>query len=138
MRVLPFMKRKNGIQFAGVGLDTGGGGGGGGGNSFNISTEETRIGTLNTEPLYAKVFELSSIVTVGTSYTTLVENVGYMDKLFNVILLGEAYSDSHGYSVLRTVTDVRLSDDNKLQADTIDTSGCRVKTVIVFYTKTTD
>lgn len=28
MRIMPFMKRKKGIQFAGVGLDTGGGGGG--------------------------------------------------------------------------------------------------------------
>ena len=30
MRIMPFMKRKKGVQFAGIGLDTGGGGGGGG------------------------------------------------------------------------------------------------------------
>lgn len=29
MRIMPFMKRKKGVQFAGIGLDTGGGGGGG-------------------------------------------------------------------------------------------------------------
>lgn len=28
MRIMPFMKRKKGVQFAGIGLDTGGGGGG--------------------------------------------------------------------------------------------------------------
>ena len=28
MRIIPFMKRKKGVQFAGIGLDTGGGGGG--------------------------------------------------------------------------------------------------------------
>ena len=27
MRIMPFMKRKKGVQFAGIGLDTGGGGG---------------------------------------------------------------------------------------------------------------
>lgn len=35
MRIMPFMKRKKGIQFAGVGLDTGGGG------SLPIASENT-------------------------------------------------------------------------------------------------
>lgn len=37
MRIMPFMKRKKGVQFAGIGLDTGGGGGG----SLPIASAET-------------------------------------------------------------------------------------------------
>lgn len=37
MRIMPFMKRKKGLQFAGIGLDTGGGGGG----SLPIASAET-------------------------------------------------------------------------------------------------
>ena len=42
MRIMPFMKRKKGVQFAGIGLDTGGGGGGG---SYVLPTAtRTRLG----------------------------------------------------------------------------------------------
>ena len=37
MRIMPFMKRKKGVQFAGIGLDTGGGGGG----SLPIASADT-------------------------------------------------------------------------------------------------
>lgn len=37
MRMLPFMKRKKGVQFAGIGFDTGGGGGG----ALPIASTET-------------------------------------------------------------------------------------------------
>lgn len=37
MRIMPFMKRKKGVQFAGIGIDTGGGGGG----SLPIASAET-------------------------------------------------------------------------------------------------
>ena len=37
MRTLPFMKRKKGVQFAGIGFDTGGGGGG----SLPIASADT-------------------------------------------------------------------------------------------------
>ena len=37
MRIMPFMKRKKGVQFAGIGLETGGGGGG----SLPIASAET-------------------------------------------------------------------------------------------------
>lgn len=53
MRIMPFMKRKNGVQFAGVGLDAGGGGGGG--SRLIFSTEETQVGTFLGSPLYAIV-----------------------------------------------------------------------------------
>ena len=76
MRIMPFMKRKKGIQFAGVGLDTGGGGslpiasentlGGvkiGDGLSItplgvlsggiHLSTQEHVIGDLDGTPLYS-------------------------------------------------------------------------------------
>lgn len=93
MRIMPFMKRKNGVQFAGVGLDTGGGGGGSlpiasdqtlGGvktgynmscdsdgvltaNIWDFDTVEKRIGTYNGKPLYRKKF-------TGLNYPMLENN----------------------------------------------------------------
>ena len=77
MRILPFMKRKNGIQFAGVGLDTGGGGGGGGGGSSIVITETpTKIGKYGNDDLYAVVIKLpGDIVEVTRSF---------IEKEFNV------------------------------------------------------
>lgn len=80
MRIMPFMKRKNGVQFAGVGLDTGGGGGGGGGSRLNFSTEETVVGTFMGKPLYAIVLtrgEDASIVDFN------VRSLG-IDKIVNL------------------------------------------------------
>lgn len=81
MRIMPFMKRKNGVQFAGIGLDTGGGGSlpiasdqilGGVKTGYNMScdsngvltaniwnfdTVEKRIGTYHGKPLYCKKFD---------------------------------------------------------------------------------
>lgn len=60
MRIMPFMKRKKGVQFAGIGLDTGGGGGGGsyvlptatanrlGGVKIGSGLEVAEDGTLST------------------------------------------------------------------------------------------
>ena len=59
MRIMPFMKRKKGVQFAGIGLDTGGGGGGSyvlptatanrlGGVKVGSGLEVTSDGTLST------------------------------------------------------------------------------------------
>lgn len=43
MRIMPFMKRKKGVQFAGIGFDTGGGGGG----SYVLPTAtENRLGGI--------------------------------------------------------------------------------------------
>lgn len=59
MRIMPFMKRKKGVQFAGIGLDTGGGGGGSyvlptatanrlGGVKVGTGLEVAEDGTLST------------------------------------------------------------------------------------------
>ena len=57
MRIMPFMKRKKGLQFAGIGLDTGGGGG-----SLPIASAETLGGV--------KVGEGLSIDDEGTLSTS--------------------------------------------------------------------
>ncbi len=100
MRIMPFMKRKKGVQFAGIGLDTGGGGsyvlppatentlggikvGSGlsvesdgtlsveGGNGLIFSTAETAIGTFNNSALYARVF-----ISTASSTNFLIDGMG--------------------------------------------------------------
>ena len=103
MRIMPFMKRKKGVQFAGVGLDTGGGSGTlpiasadtlGAvkiGNNLNItsegvlsaegvtiSTDETVIGSFLRSTLYSKAVALSATPTNDTyeeSFDTSTFNV---------------------------------------------------------------
>ena len=94
MRIMPFMKRRKGVQFAGIGLDTGGGGGGSlpiasadtlgavkigenlnitsegllsaEGGGVTISTDETAIGSFLGVPLYSKAIPLSAKPTSDT------------------------------------------------------------------------
>lgn len=80
MRIMPFMKRKKGIQFAGVGLDTGGGGGGSyvlppatantlGGVKIGDGLEVEEDGTLSTSGGGGGGFDFSaSEVLVGTYF----------------------------------------------------------------------
>lgn len=75
MRILPFMKRKNGIQFAGVGIDTGGGGGGGG-SSIVLSEIPTKIGKYGNDDLYAVVIPVPGDITTSAR--------SYIEKEFNV------------------------------------------------------
>lgn len=103
MRIMPFMKRKKGIQFAGVGLETGGGGGGElpiasadmlgcvkiGANlsvtsegvlsaiSSNVyTTEETVIGTwTDGSPIYRKVISQTSQYDQGQQVSTGLTNL---------------------------------------------------------------
>lgn len=67
MRMLPFIKRKKGVQFAGIGFDSsgeGGGGGGGGGGSSGIElpldNSEKVIGKVGEDPLYCGVYVKTS------------------------------------------------------------------------------
>ena len=57
MRILPFMKRKNGIQFAGVGIDSGGGGGSGW-KLPDFSQNEQALGVkwVDGKTMYIKTF----------------------------------------------------------------------------------
>ena len=57
MRIMPFMKRKKGLQFAGIGLDTGGGGGGGS-SLPDFSTDEQSLGIkwIDGKDLFIRVF----------------------------------------------------------------------------------
>ena len=56
MRVLPFLKAKNGVQFAGEGFSSSGGGGGGS-SSFDLAVGENVIGSLDGKNIICKVIK---------------------------------------------------------------------------------
>ena len=71
MRIMPFMKRKNGVQFAGIGLDTSSGGGGGGGSVDIYDGQEHLIGKWFADNLYVRAVH-ATITGTGT----VVANIG--------------------------------------------------------------
>ncbi len=75
MRLLPFMKPKNGYQFAGGGFESGGGGGGGG-SSLNLNVGENIIGSFDGKDLVCKVIKLTNgSISSGENYVMLTDFV---------------------------------------------------------------
>ena len=80
MRIMPFMKRKKGVQFAGIGLDMPSGGGGGGGGSVDIyDGQEHLIGKWFTDNLYVRAVH-APITGTGT----VVANIGAFKECVSV------------------------------------------------------
>lgn len=145
MRIMPFMKRKNGVQFAGVGLDIGSGGGGGGGGSSPdyVIGEEVDTGLkFKGKHLYRKTFELDG----ETSWSTraAIDNVdsAFIDNSMSHLVVGigilpiNYYFDNNN----RTAVFLRRS-GNKVHPDyniatTFD--GTHYWTITILYTKTTE
>ena len=74
------MKRKKGVQFAGIGLDIGGGGGGGG-STFDISTTEIKMPfTYKGTDVYGRLYELPS--STSTSRNVTVDNANNILAVF--------------------------------------------------------
>lgn len=102
MRIMPFMKRKNGVQFAGVGLDTGdsGGGGGGGGSSIEIGTTPTKIGKYKGSDLYAVAIPVPGDITASSrSYIETefdVDTIVTLSARYNYVLGDEVVQGVDG------------------------------------------
>ena len=110
MRILPFMKRKNGVQFAGIGVDTGGGGGGSGYDFSQLS--ETVVGTwVDGSPLYRKGFAMPTLSSTNTNISeyvpanAVVHNFEHYSTLNNGqrVFTENIYVDSSYYAVMNYV-----------------------------------
>lgn len=141
MRIMPFMKRKKGVQFAGFGLDTGGGG------SVNFSTDEqiTTQKWIDGKPIYVKTF-----VDTNGSSPTVITGVSNVDTVVDYTAYQHRrYGDFEGYfltgSQISTSAYVNLvlekMSNNTLRYETYANEGGWVfikNVVTVYYTKTTD
>lgn len=141
MRIMPFMRRKNGVQFAGVGLDIGSGG------SFNFSTDEqvTTQKWTDGKPIYVKTFVVtngsSPMVLQGVSNVdTVVDYTAYQHRRYGVIegffLTGTQVGSSAYFNlVLEKMSDNTL----RYESDANEGGWVFIKNVVtVYYTKTTD
>ena len=149
MRIMPFMKRKNGVQFAGVGLDTGsGGGGGGGGGSLPDYTFDVEIDTgvkYNNKKLYryTKKVSLSSPGAPGWEAFKFnnVDDVFIDATMSKVRFSGAELPINYYLTSSNYITAiVRRSSGYSYVECTIRTtfSGACDWVLTVFYTKTTD
>ena len=115
MRSLPFMKRKNGIQFAGVGLETGGGGGGGGGgSSISITSTPTKIGKYYNDDLY--VVEISITEDIDTSKYTYQRTDLHIDKIISMKQVYDLYNTASS-SVVGKYNDTAFDYQNQIIAN---------------------
>ena len=140
MRVMPFMKRKKGIQFAGVGLDTGGGGGGSGYDYSELS--ETVVGKwVDGKPLFRKGFAiptLSSAITDISSYVpadAIVHNFEHFNTLDggNDLFTQNRYIDSSYYAIMDyAIRNNKPSIYYRYSGFTLDAGGY----AYIYYTKT--
>ena len=132
MRIMPFMNRKNGVQFAGVGLDTGGGGGGGGGSNITFSTDEFETGMtwIDGKAIYGKVVN-GFLQGDNSQYGVL---SGVNEVCFILPLIHAPGSSNVNY---RLPTDVNANVKNTGVVDVrlVNTNGNNTSTVILFYTK---
>lgn len=144
MRIMPFMKRKKGVQFAGIGLDTGGGGGGGsyvlptatpnrlGGIKVGAGLEVEEDGTLST----------SGGGGGGVNYSTTEQVIGsWVDNspVYSKTIIFDSSATSGGIQIntgipsnLRylEVKGCLLSSDGKISqiyitSDTYNVNGCK-------------
>lgn len=81
MRIMPFMKRKKGVQFAGIGFDGDSGGGGGGTHFPDIGSTPVKIATHGNNSIMIRTYELSntfltnSNVIIDEQFTGVLVNV---------------------------------------------------------------
>lgn len=141
MRIMPFMRRKNGVQFAGVGLDIGSGG------SFNFSTDEqvTTQKWIDGKPIYVKTFvdtngSSPTVITGVSNVDTVVEYTAYQHRRYGdfegFFLTGSQTSSSAYVNLV-----LEKMSDNTLRYETYVNEGGWVfikNVVTVYYTKTTD
>lgn len=140
MRVMPFMKRKKGVQFAGVGIDTGGGGGGSGYDYSELS--ETVVGKwIDGKPLYRKGFVIPTLPSTITDISTyvptdaIVHNFEHFNTLNNGqdVFTENKYIDSSYYAIMNyTVRNNKPSIYYKYSGYTLDAGGY----AYIYYTKT--
>lgn len=85
MRIMPFMKRKKGIQFAGVGLDTGGGG------SLPIASENTLGGVKIGDGLSITPLGVLSALSGGIHLSVQEHVIGDLDgtPLYSISAVGQ-------------------------------------------------
>ena len=85
MRIMPFMKRKKGIQFAGVGLDTGGGG------SLPIASDTTLGGVKIGDGLSITPQGVLSALSGGIHLSTQEHVIGDLDgiPLYSITAVGQ-------------------------------------------------
>lgn len=84
MRILPFMKCKNGVQFAGTGFDTSGGGGGGGGGVPTDYLVRERIHFTDTEKIVNERWYNFTCVKEGYKPIAMVGFSIYDSKINNI------------------------------------------------------
>ena len=139
MRIMPFMKRKKGIQFAGVGLDTGGGGGGGSlpiasadtlggvkvgdklsiesegvlsasGGGLTLSDAEHEVGIYGTRKLYSRTFMGAVPSSVSTADVWI--TASSPTSFDNIIAYFGNFIDGNHINVAVTRADYEASNGN--------------------------
>lgn len=164
MRAMPFMKRKKGVQFAGVGIDAGGGGGGsplpiasadmlGGvkigdnlsitaegvlsasGGEITISTNETKIGTLFGSDLYAIAKETTT--TPNTTYQEYFDASSfYINPMFGIWYCIHSNGDVESIPISVDRTTYRSTYHIKLTSERRDATIAATRQYFIFiYTK---
>lgn len=163
MRIMPFMKRKKGVQFAGIGLDAGGGGGtlpiastetlggvkvgdnlsitpegvlsaSGGGLSLNETEHE--VGTYGTRKLFSRTFtgSVSSSVSTADAWISAPSTTSFD----NIISYFGNFIDGNKINVAVTRADYEPSNGNwhVMGASPYNAPSNGRVYLTIFYTKT--
>lgn len=105
MRIMPFMKRKKGLQFAGIGLDTGGGGGGG---SLPIASSDVLGGVKIGSGVNVASDGTISVSSSGVDYALNVEHETNMTflgrKVYSIIV-----DDGRYQNMSNTFTNITIT-----------------------------
>ena len=119
----------NGKEYAGSGSEW-----------HEYSTDEKVVGTwIDGKPLYEKVFELNSEVTITISGVSISQiDTSNMKHLISVIALRQQVSSSHGYGTVSCFPLGGFENGSLTLYSYGATTISDIKTVILQYTKTTD
>lgn len=140
MRIMPFMKRKNGVQFAGVGLDTGGGGGGGGGGSnitFSTDEFETPDTWIDGRKIYGRIINGFSANSLQTKYDALtnVRQIIWFFPMRYITASGGDLNHQYVFQGSEGNTNVKKKSNGNVDVQFYNAGGNDQGFVMIFYTK---
>lgn len=138
MRIMPFMKRKNGVQFAGVGLETGGGSGGGGsGITFSTDEFETPHIWIDGRKIYGRIVNGFNANSVQTKYDALtnVRQIVWFFPMRYITVSGGALNHQYVFQGSEGNSYVKKNSNGTVDVQLYNGGGNDQGYMMVFYTK---